>query len=100
MPEAMPARVTGTDPVSECEAGVPARPTPAPMKAYASAICQYGDALVPEQEHPEEREEQEHVAAEQREPGAARLDELRRARRDDHHHERRGRIAAPASSVE
>ena len=33
VPEAMPARVTGTDPVSECEAGVPANPTPAPTKA-------------------------------------------------------------------
>ena len=38
----MPARVTGTDPVSECDAGVPASPTPAPMKMYAAAMCQYG----------------------------------------------------------
>src|SRR5215475_14497597 len=30
--EAMPARRTGTEPVSECEAGVPAKPTPIPMK--------------------------------------------------------------------
>ncbi len=37
----MPARVTGTEPVSEWEAGVPARPTPAPMKRYASATSQY-----------------------------------------------------------
>ena len=33
VPEAIPTRSTGTDPVSECEAGVPARPTPMPMKA-------------------------------------------------------------------
>ena len=33
MPEAMPARVTGTEPVSECDAGVPAKPTPIPTKA-------------------------------------------------------------------
>ena len=32
VPEAIPARCTGTDPVSECDAGVPARPTPIPMK--------------------------------------------------------------------
>ena len=31
--DAIPARRTGTDPVSECEAGVPASPTPSPMKA-------------------------------------------------------------------
>ena len=30
MPDAMPARETGTDPVSECDAGVPANPTPMP----------------------------------------------------------------------
>ena len=28
--EAMPARETGTEPVSECDAGVPANPTPIP----------------------------------------------------------------------
>ncbi len=28
--EAIPARRTGTEPVSECEAGVPAKPTPMP----------------------------------------------------------------------
>ena len=41
VPEAIPARVTGTDPVSECEAGVPANPTPIPTSAYARAILQY-----------------------------------------------------------
>ena len=49
VPEAIPARVTGTEPVSECEAGVPAKPTPMPTRAYPSATCQYGDALVPQQ---------------------------------------------------
>ena len=33
VPDAMPARRTGTEPVSECEAGVPAKPTPIPMRA-------------------------------------------------------------------
>jgi hypothetical protein len=27
--------------VSECDAGVPAKPTPTPMKMYATAISQY-----------------------------------------------------------
>ena len=30
VPDAMPTLRTGTDPVSECDAGVPANPTPAP----------------------------------------------------------------------
>jgi hypothetical protein len=42
VPEAMPARRTGTEPVSECEAGVPARPTPIPTSAYPSPTFQYG----------------------------------------------------------
>ena len=33
VPEAIPALSTGTDPVSECDAGVPAKPTPAPTSA-------------------------------------------------------------------
>jgi len=33
VPEAIPTRVTGTELVSECEAGVPARPTPMPTNA-------------------------------------------------------------------
>jgi len=37
----MPARWTGTDPVSECDAGVPAKPTPVPMSMYATPICQW-----------------------------------------------------------
>src|SRR5215510_2243792 len=41
VPDAIPARRTGTEPVSECDAGVPAKPTPMPTNAYASAICQY-----------------------------------------------------------
>ena len=41
VPEAIPARVTGTEPVSECEAGVPANPTPIPTSAYARATFQY-----------------------------------------------------------
>ena len=38
----MPTRVTGTDPVSEFEDGVPARPTPIPRKMYGIATSQYG----------------------------------------------------------
>jgi len=41
VPDAMPARWTGTDPVSECDAGVPAKPTPVPMSMYATPICQW-----------------------------------------------------------
>src|SRR5689334_17741648 len=33
VPDAMPTRFTGTDPVSECDAGVPASPTPIPTSA-------------------------------------------------------------------
>ncbi len=40
VPEAMPARRTGTEPVSECDAGVPAKPTPMPTSAYASPTFQ------------------------------------------------------------
>src|SRR4029450_11319649 len=40
VPEAMPARVTGTDPVSECEAGVPANPTPIPTNRYPRPTSQ------------------------------------------------------------
>src|SRR6266498_3993320 len=32
VPEAIPARLTGTEPVSECDAGVPANPTQMPTK--------------------------------------------------------------------
>ena len=38
----MPTRVTGTEPVSEFEDGVPASPTPIPRKQSGSATCQYG----------------------------------------------------------
>ena len=41
VPDAIPARVTGTEPVSECEAGVPANPTPVPTSAYARPTFQY-----------------------------------------------------------
>ena len=42
VPDAMPARSTGTEPVSECEAGVPAKPTPTPTRPYARPTSQYG----------------------------------------------------------
>ena len=39
----MPARETGTEPVSECDAGVPAKPdADADQQRSASPICQYG----------------------------------------------------------
>ena len=41
VPEAIPARVTGTDEVSEWDAGVPANPTPMPMNAYPRPTFQY-----------------------------------------------------------
>jgi len=42
VPDAIPTRVTGTDPVSEFDEGVPASPTPIPTRTYAIATCQYG----------------------------------------------------------
>ncbi len=89
MPDAIPARRTGTELVSERDAGVPAKPTPMPTNAYPSPTFQYGDVLLPEQQHREEPEQAEDVADEQREPGAVRLDEPRGARRDQHHAHRR-----------
>jgi hypothetical protein len=44
-----------------------------------------GDALLPEEQHPEEGEQQEDVADEEREPGPSHLHELRRARSDEDH---------------
>ena len=41
VPEAIPARRVGTELVRECEAGVPASPTPAPRNAKASPTTQY-----------------------------------------------------------
>ena len=35
-----PDALTGTEPVSECDAGVPAKPTPMPTNAYPSATRQ------------------------------------------------------------
>ena len=40
VPDAMPARDTGTEPVSDRDAGVPANPTPMPTNAYARATHQ------------------------------------------------------------
>ena len=90
MPDAIPARRTGTEPVSECDAGVPANPTPIPMNTYARPIFQYGMPSLPQEQHRGEGEQQRRVAAQEREPGAARLDELGRARRDEHHEDDRG----------
>src|SRR6478752_1839884 len=42
VPDAMPTRCTGTDPVSEFEDGVPASPTPIPTRMYGIATSQYG----------------------------------------------------------
>jgi hypothetical protein len=42
----MPTRVTGTEPVSEFDDGVPARPTPAPSSARGMATCQYAELSV------------------------------------------------------
>ena len=48
-----------------------------------------GAALLPEEEHREEGEEESDVAAEQREAGSSRLHELRGARRDEDHEDDR-----------
>ena len=39
--DAIPARWTGTEAVSACDAGVPANPTPSPIRTYASATPAY-----------------------------------------------------------
>ena len=93
--DAIPARRTGTEPVSECDAGVPASPTPAPTKAYAEPDLPVRAAGVPQREHREEPEEAEDVAAEQGEPRTTGLDELGRARRDDDHQDHRGQDGGP-----
>ena len=87
MPEAIPARVTGTDPVSECDAGVPAKPTPVPIERVSEGDRPVRLPGVPEEQHGEEAEEAEDISHEQRETGAMRLDELGRARGDQHHQE-------------
>ena len=38
VPDAIPTRVTGTEPVRERDAGAPASPTPAPTSMNPSAI--------------------------------------------------------------
>ena len=90
VPDAMPARRTGTEPVSECDAGVPGEPDADADERVAEADLPVRAALLPEQQHGEEAEQAEHVAGEQREPRSPGLDELRRAGRDEHH-EHRGR---------
>ena len=42
MPEAIPTLRTGTEPVSEWDAGVPAKPIPIPTNMYPRPTCQYG----------------------------------------------------------
>ena len=76
MPDAIPARWTGTDPVSECDAGVPANPTPTPISAYPRPTFQYEMPSFHSSEHRQEAEEAERVADEEREPGPLRGDEL------------------------
>ena len=41
VPDAMPARARAPTPVSECDAGVPANPTPMPTNAYPRPTFQY-----------------------------------------------------------
>ena len=95
MPDAMPTRLTGTDPVSECEAGVPGEPDADADERVAEPDLPVRDVLLPEQQHRQEAEQHEDVAEEQREPRAAGLDDLRRPRRDEHHAERGGQDREP-----
>ncbi len=80
--DAMPARATGTEPVSERDAGVPAKPTPMPTSDVGERDQPVGRVLLPEQQHDHEAEQAEGVADQQREPGPVALDQLRRAGRD------------------
>ncbi len=85
MPDAMPARCTGTEPVNECEAGVPGESDACPDEGIADAHDPVRDALVPEEQHHDEANEAEAVPDEQREPGTPLIDELRRSRGDKDH---------------
>ena len=69
MPDAIPTRVTGTDPVSEREAGVPDRPMPMPTKPNASTTTQNEAFPRRQQQHRQETEEDEDIAGQQREAG-------------------------------
>ena len=57
MPEAIPTRVTGTEPVSEFEDGSACEANADPEEAERSATFQYGDVLLPEQQHRQRSEE-------------------------------------------
>ena len=59
--DAMPARRTGTEPVSECEAGVPASPTPSSDERVPEPDLPVRAAVLPEQEHREEAEQAEDI---------------------------------------
>ena len=56
MPDAMPARFTGTEPVSECDAGVPAKPDPDADERVREPDLPVRRALVPQGIHREEAE--------------------------------------------
>ena len=68
VPDAIPARVTGTEPVSEWDAGVPANPTPGADEGVAEPDRPVRGALVPQQQHGDEAEQAGRVADEQRRP--------------------------------
>ena len=68
--DAIPARVTGTEPVSECDAGVPAKPDAGADERVREPDLPVGAVGLPQHEHREEPEEAADVAAEQREPRA------------------------------
>ena len=95
MPDAIPARSTGTEPVSECDAGVPAKPTPMPMNAYPRPTFQYAMSSFQRISMVRKPRKQKTypVSSVNRDP--LRGDQLRRAGCDEHHHHRRGEDGEP-----
>ena len=100
VPDAMPARVTGTDPVSECDAGVPAKPDAGADEHVPERDLPVGAPVDPQHQHRDEPEQHEDVAGEQvkREPLASISFAERGA--TSTMQKTAGRIAAPDSNVE
>ena len=100
VPDAIPARCTGTELVSEWKAGVPGQPDADPDERVAEPDLPVRDPVLPEQQHRQEAEQHEDVAEQQREPRAAGLDDLAGRGATTTMAAAAGRIASPASSVE
>ena len=92
----MPTRVTGTEPVSERDAGVPAKPHTDAHEGVGQPDYPVRGVLLPEQQHGAEAEQDERVPRQQ--DGARADDSASFAERGATRtmQETAGRIAAPA----